>query len=139
MAFFITTGTDVESHFLNIDHIASLVPEVDRVVAEQIINEATAESRAISVERCINHWNNEALRDRNKGGPEVNVGRISADANAAYDGEPIRYRYGKRVRGLVASKLQARLGRNVDIVQASPALSVPQLQDIAHRLVHDAE
>ncbi|WP_413457810.1 hypothetical protein [Herbaspirillum huttiense] len=71
-----------------------------------------------------NHWNNEAQRDRNKGGTEVNVGRISAEANAAYDGDPIRYRYGKRVRGVVASKLQAHLGRNVDIVQASPALSV---------------
>ncbi|MFP3756250.1 ATP-binding protein [Cupriavidus sp. SIMBA_020] len=139
MAVFLTTGTDVESHFLNVDHIALLVPEVDRPVAEQMVNEATSESRAISVERCINHWHNEAQRDRNKGGPEVNVGRISADANAAYDAEPIRFRYGKRVRGVVASKLQARLGRNVDIVQASAALSVPQLQDIARRLVHDPE
>lgn len=134
MEVFLTSGTDIESHFLNIDHIASLVPEVDRAAAEQLINEATAESRALSVERCINHWHNEAQRDRNKGGEEVNVGRISAAANAAYDGDPTRYRFGKRVRGVVASKLQARLGRNVNIVQESPALNVPQLREIARRL-----
>lgn len=134
MEVFLTSGTDIESHFLNIDHIASLVPEVDRAVAEQLIDEATTESRALSVERCINHWHNEAQRARNKGGPDVNVGRISAEANDAYNGDPTRYRYGKRVRGVVVSKLQARLGRNVNIIQESPALNVPQLREIARRL-----
>lgn len=134
MQVFLTTGTDIESHFLSVDHIVFLAPEVEREVAERIIDEATTESRDISVERCINHWNNEAQRARNRGGSEVNVGRISAEANSAYDQDPIRFRYGKRVRGLVASKLQAHLGRNIDIVQATPVLSVPQLQGIADQL-----
>ncbi|MGC4241140.1 MAG: AAA family ATPase [Herbaspirillum sp.] len=128
---FLTTGTDVESHFLNVNHIVSLAPELDPAVVEQIINEATAETRATSVERCINHWHNEAQRNRNRGGGEVNVGRISADANAEYDRDPQRNRYGKRVRGIVASKLQAHLGRNIDMLQSTPALSVPQLAEIS--------
>ncbi|WP_080426519.1 AAA family ATPase [Burkholderia ubonensis] len=128
---FLTSGTDVESHFINVDHIISIAPDIERVVAQRIIDEATAESRIKSVERCINHWNTDAQRSRNKGGPEVNPGRIATQANDAWAADPIRYRYGKHVCGLVASKLQAELGRNIDLIQVSPALNLPQLRDIA--------
>ncbi|RZT91041.1 AAA15 family ATPase/GTPase [Advenella incenata] len=139
LSVFLTTGTDVESHFLNSDHIVSLVPEVDRAVVEQIINDATAATRVKSIERCINYRNNEAQKDRNKGGPGVDPGSIATQAFESYDANPVRYRYGKQVRGMVASQLQEHLGRNVDIVQTSPALSVPQLQDIAQQLIRPPE
>ena len=131
---FLTSGTDVESHFLNVDHIVTIVPDIDRAEVERIVQEATGESREISVERYINHRVAEARQARNKGGPEPNVGRIAAETNQAYGENPIRFRYGKRVRGVVASKLQAALGRNVELMQASAPLAAPQLQEIAVQL-----
>jgi hypothetical protein len=136
---FLTSGTDVESHFLSADHILTIAPDIDRETAERVLREATEESRSNSVERCINHWLAEAQRSRNKGGPEPNAGKISADANKAYDENPTRFRYGKRVRGVVAAKLQVILGRNVELAQVSPALSVEQLQVIARGLVATGE
>ncbi|MGY0619871.1 AAA family ATPase [Lysobacter sp. A378] len=132
---FLTFGTDIESHLLSVDHLSAIAPGVNRDALERMVEEATAASREKSVERCINHWLSDAQRARNKGGPEPNAGRISADANREYDENPIRYRYGKRVLGVVKSKLQEALGRNVELAQVSPALSVPQLRAIADGLV----
>lgn len=131
---FLTTGTDVESHLLVVDHLLAIALGISREAVERFVEEATAESREKSVERCINHWLSEAQRARNKGGPEPNAGRISAEANRAYDNDPVRYRYGKRVLGVVKSKLQEALGRNVELAQVSPALAVVQLRTIANEL-----
>lgn len=135
---FFTIGTDIESHFLNADHLLTIAADVNREAAERILEEATEESRAKSVERCINHWHAQAVRNRNKGGAEPNAGRIAAEANQAYDDDPIRFRYGKRVRGLVASKLQALVGRNVNLAQVSPALRIPALEEISNEIKIEA-
>lgn len=134
MEVFLTAGTDVESHFLNVDHILAIVPDVEREVAERILAEATQETADVSLERCINHWVAEAQRARNRGEGELNHGRIAAQANAAYAADPLRYRYGKRVRGEVAAKIQAVLGRNINLVQVSDALSVAQLRELSTRI-----
>jgi energy-coupling factor transporter ATP-binding protein EcfA2 len=136
---FLTDGTDIESHFLNVDHIATIAPDIDKTSIEQMLSDATDESREKSVERCINHWLSEAQRARNKGGPEPNAGRISAEANRAYDENPVRFRYGKRVRGVLVAKLQEAVGRNVELSQTSTSLSVIQLSEIAKELAPKQE
>lgn len=131
---FLTTGTDVESHFLNVQHISNIVPNVDSARIETMIEDATAQCREQSIERCINHWLSEAQRVRNKGGPEPNAGKIATEANKAYDADPVRFRYGKRVKGVLVALLQKAVGRNVELVQVSPALAVPQLAKIAKEI-----
>jgi hypothetical protein len=131
---FLTGGTDVESHFLNISHILSIVPGIEREQAERLLADATAQCREKSVERFINHRLSEAQRARNKGGPEPNAGRIAAEANRAYDADPSRFRYGKTVKGVLAGLLQRILGRNVELSQVSQALAVPQLSALAQSI-----
>lgn len=128
---FLTPGTDVESIFLSVEHVLAVAPDISAEVAQRLLDEATADSRPVSVERCINHWLTEAQRARNKGGAEPNAGRIAADANAAYDQNPLRYRYGKRVMGLLTAKLQQALGRNVALSQSTLALNLQPLRDMA--------
>lgn len=131
---FITDGTDIEGYLINADHLVSIAGELSHEQAEQLIQEATLESREKSVERFINHRHNAAQRARNRGGEEPNPGRISREAHTDYDNNPVRYRYGKRVLGLVKSKMQQTLGRNVELSQVSSALSVPRLRDLADQL-----
>lgn len=131
---FLTTGTDVESHLLNVDHLIEVAPEITREQMEALVIEATEETREKSLEKCINHWLTEAQRARNKGGAEPNAGRIAAEANRHYEADPSRYRYGKGVLGILKSKIQQRLGRNVELSQISPGLEVDQLRQIARAL-----
>ncbi|PZW97299.1 AAA ATPase-like protein [Pseudomonas sp. 478] len=128
---FLTTGTDVESHLLSAEHLFEIAPEITRDQLEELIIEATEEAREKSVEKCINHRMMEAQRARNRGGSEPNAGRIAAESNRDYLANPSRYRYGKGVLGLVKSKIQQRLGRNIELSQASAGLSVEQLRRIA--------
>jgi hypothetical protein len=136
---FLTPGTDVESIFLNVEHILAVAPDINADVARRLLEEATAESRPVSVERCINHWLTEAQRARNRGGAEPNAGRIAASANEAYEQNPVRYRYGKRVMGVLRAKLQQTLGRNVALSQSSPALKLDQLHQVAEAVRPVAE
>ncbi|MGE0082227.1 MAG: hypothetical protein AB7U81_13125 [Thiohalomonadaceae bacterium] len=131
---FLTEGTDVESHFLCPDHVVSVAPEISRETAVKLIDEATIECREKSVERCINSWVTEAQQKKNKGGPSVNHGKIATEAGHAYNASPERYRYGKSVRGVLVGKLQKELGRNVELLQSSPAIVVPDLKRIAEEV-----
>lgn len=131
---FVTEGTDMECYLLNASHIHDLANELSLQQIEVMINEATAESRDLSIERFTNHRHNAAVRTRNRGGSEPNVGRISREAMEAYDADPVRYRYGKRVQGLLKAKVQQALGRNVEHCQVTNALSVSELREIADQI-----
>ena len=69
------------------------------------------------------------LRQRNNAySSEIN--RI----NREYDSAPNRYRYGKKVLGLLKSELHKLIKKNVKIEVLSAALSVPVLQAAASEI-----
>ena len=85
---FITEGVDIESNFINSAHINSLYPEI----IDQIIEEATEESRRDSLDRLLKKF---ALQKKS-----------GIEFIDNYDNNKARYRYGKKVYGLVKSKIQ---------------------------------
>jgi predicted ATPase len=126
---FVTGGVDVESHFLDPQHVHHLLSSVDVGAASAMIEEATTELQEKSIERMINVRVTEAQQARNRnGGEQPNVGRISAEVREEYTASPTRYRRSKDVLRAVAMKLQLLTGVNVNLRRASPAIEHSELR-----------
>jgi len=129
----ITTGTDIEAHLLNPQHLETIAPPMPAARIAEIINEVTIETREQSIERMTNSLVKAAQAKRNReGGTEPNYGAIAQEAQALYDANPVRYRLGKLVLGRVAARMQQELGRNVRCAQDSTALRLPELVQLAN-------
>jgi AAA15 family ATPase/GTPase len=123
--FFYTTGTDVESHFISVEHVMNLYPMADLDIVKTAISEATDEAKADSIGRFIDHA---FQRQRPvEGGYASEIENI----NAAYNASPSRYRYGKKVFGLLKSKLHKAGYKSVKLESESDALQVDILKKLA--------
>lgn len=129
LAVLITAGTDVESHFLAVDHLRTIAPEVEDEQLRDFVEQATTATRDTSIERLVNARVKAAHKQRNKtGGDEPNYGAIAAQATIDYDADPLRYRLGKKVLGRVVALIQQHVGHNIQPSQDSPALAVESLR-----------
>ncbi len=123
--FFYTTGTDIESHFLSVEHVLNIYPSADPGIVEAAINDATDEAKDDSIDRFIDHV---LQRQRPiEGGYAAEIARIRAQ----YDAQPSRYRYGKKVFGLLKSKLHKAGYKSAKLESESIALQVPMLKRLA--------
>lgn len=116
---------DVESHFLNINHLQSLNTGLTSEELNELLNAATEGAYQDSIGKYYNYF-------FSQGRPEQNdyasaIGRIEA----SYNQNPERYRYGKKVLGLLKSAIHKKLGRSVDLLVESEALLHPILSDTA--------
>jgi len=125
LTFFYTTGTDIESHFVRLDHVLKLCPAADVAVVEAAIKEATEEAKADSISRFIDH----VLQKQRpaEGGYSAEIERIKN----AYNAHPSRYRYGKKVLGLLKSKLHRAGYKALKLEAESEALRVSMLEKLA--------
>lgn len=114
--FFVTNGVDIESHFLNKKHLLELFSEIDEQTIEDIIEEATAESRQKSIDKAIDHF---FKINKPKDYAYAKTMHQIADL---YDSDVNRYRYGKTVLGLVKNKIANKLKRHVDLFVPSAHL-----------------
>lgn len=126
---FITTHSDVEGYFLQAAHIAELNPTITRKRAQELLDKATKDTKANSIEALINIRTEAAIRNR-KGGPPHNAGELAAKASSDYDSDPIQWRRGKRVLGVLRSLLNQELKAHPVILKATKHLAVPELQKI---------
>jgi len=125
----VTAGSDIESHFSDVGHLAFVAQPLTEVRIAQLIDTATVDTQAESIERLTNSRVNAALRRRNKeGGGEPNYGQIAAAADADYRANPVRYRFGKKVLGRTVALLQQELGHNIQIAVDSDHLAIPDLR-----------
>ncbi|MFE6074841.1 AAA family ATPase [Paenibacillus sp. NPDC057886] len=129
MDCFITDGTDVESHFLNSDHINCVYPVITKEQANAILDDATKEVESKTLEKFIN--SRTKLEIAKVGPSNINPGRISADVNLLYTNDMCRYRHGKKVLGCVKSKLAPIIGQKVDLFVPSPYLMIETLKQFA--------
>ena len=126
---FITAHSDVEGYFLQAAHIAELNPTIPQIRAQELIDKATEDTRASSIEALINIRTEAAIRNR-KGGPPHNAGELAAKAVSDYDSDPIQWRRGKRVLSVLRSLLNQELKAHPVILKATKHLVVPELQQI---------
>lgn len=123
--FFCTTGVDCESHFLSLEHLKSLNLELSDEELETAITEATKDARQDSIDRFINH------RFGAKKPMKSDYAGALREICDSYDSNTVRYRYGKKVFGLLANRLQKATKQNVRLEVISPALQNRHLQHIA--------
>lgn len=134
---FVTEGTDVESHFINSEHIISCLSldgELNQIndLIEDATNETGEKSRINFVNSRTQIERNKSYNDERRG--RVNHGKISESCTKLYGEKPFKYRHGKTVFKCIKLKLQNKYGGNFDLIQATEAIKDLFLENIALRI-----
>jgi energy-coupling factor transporter ATP-binding protein EcfA2 len=131
---FLTEGNDIESYFLNAEHLQSLNPTitVDRV--QGLIAQATAETADKSYAAIVNQRTSQAFKVRQRTGQQPNHGQIALDARRDYEANPVLMRRGKDVLKRVQSLLQQELGNNPRVFHPSEYLRVEHITELSARI-----
>lgn len=129
---FLTHGTDVESHFLNADHLASLnsIPASDM---QTLIDQATEDSRDIAIEKFVNGRTDLEKKAGTFG--TLNVGVLAREAPGEIANDVARYRPSKVVLKNVRGKFQDAHKRNLRVAEPSAHLKCSPLAEIAQKVV----
>ncbi|WP_082948830.1 ATP-binding protein [Mycobacterium sp. 1274756.6] len=122
LSMFTTPGTDIESYFLQQDHILNIYSDIDSDEMISLIRQATEDTRNDSLERLINARVENAHRNRKNGQKPPNTGKIATQAQIDLDEHPERYRHGKSVLRRFNALVQERLGRVRNIFTTSNSL-----------------
>ena len=122
---FTTIGTDIESCFINSEHILELYDELTPVQVEILINEATQETKEESLKRLINHY---MEMEKPQNGDFYGKSKQLEDM---YENNTERYRYGKKVLSRLSGKIQNLIGRNCDLTQYTDNLQIDLLLEMS--------
>lgn len=131
---FLTDMYDLESYFLNPEHISYVCRwELDMSECEDIIQKATKSCEVESKRRLYEKM--EKIKEKKKKNREtINYLDIINSLDTMYEKNPEKYRYGKKVVKIAKKILQERLGKNIDILVESNEIKIPQLIEIAESI-----
>jgi hypothetical protein len=128
---FLTDGVDVESHYLNAQHIATL-NNLPLTEVENLIGDATDSCQSTSVEKYVNGRTD--LEKKNGTFGKLNLGQMAVNAPSLIEKYKERYRHSKTVLKTLRSKFQERYGTNMKIIHATEHLRSNHLVTIASKL-----
>jgi hypothetical protein len=130
---FVTSGTDVESHFLNVDFLHEVHPEIERAELTALLEEATEDVREASEKVMINIRVERANRLRSRGDTsQPSAGSIAQGAPKDFAANPTRYRHGKKTFKRVRALIQERYGLQRSVTSTvSPKLAVAEIAALA--------
>ncbi|WP_228146791.1 ATP-dependent nuclease [Acinetobacter lactucae] len=112
---FITPNIDIESLFVNIDHIHYLYPEIDKEKIQTLITESIDETYEDSKKRFFNH---RMISVNVKNNPYENIQLLEEEFS-----ENIQTLfYGKKVYGLLNNKLNSLVSGRPNLIQPSKYL-----------------
>lgn len=121
-----TPAVDIESIFVNAQHIKIVYPELDMASIETMINDARYAAREDSIRRFVNYI---ATNSSNQQGyPDYRA--INLDCEQKYDAAPERYSYGKKTFGIIKQKIQSVLHQNPQLIVESQELAQQELQSL---------
>ena len=124
---FVTDGTDIESHFLDLAYLVRKYPEINRDALEALRTDARAMVRDESVKVMINARNEEANRQRNRGEEVPSAAEVMLSAQVEHDGAPDRFTHGKKWKWLkrfnALVQEQHGVNRPADVVDACLAVT----------------
>lgn len=117
----IAEKNDIEMYFCNEEHLKNICDRVGHAVSNEeiaaLIEEAIAECEEVSKSKFYSHRVDIARRlYRN------DTGAAMVEAEREFSINRLNYIYGKTLSGIIVSKIQQRLGQNVNIFEASPAV-----------------
>lgn len=124
---FLTRLSDVEGYFIDANHLSYLNPAVSVKRVQEIIEQATIDTRDKSIEALVNLRTAEAFQVRRDGGSQPNHGEIALTAVTDYDADPPMWRRGKIVLSRIVSLLQQEIGANPKVFVSSPYLQCSSL------------
>ena len=128
---FLTQGVDIESHFLNAEHLA----ERNNLEVEAIssyVSAATAATRDLSIEKYVNGRTD--IEKKNGTFGKLNVGQLATSAPKVFDSAPERHRYSKAVLKELRRQYQEAKGKNLRVTEPSSTLADNSLSSIAKKL-----
>ncbi len=128
---FLTTGVDVESHFLNARHLGAL-NNVDEDEMQQMIDAATSACCDTSIEKYVNGRTDIEKKAGTFG--KLNVGSLAAGASRVIESDTERYRHAKSVLRQLRQEFQQEKGSNLRVIEASEHLATGQLIALAKKL-----
>ncbi len=128
---FLTDGVNIESHYLDVSHIAHL-NDLDVDTARLMLAEATTATRDTSIEKYVNGRSDIEKKAGTYG--QLNIGQLALEAPRQVDTAPERYRHAKTVLREVRRKFQEDHGRNLRVLENSQYLKAEALVQIAGRL-----
>ncbi len=124
---FMTPGYDLDSFFLNTNHIHALYPELNHTIIEEAIENALLQVQEKSIDKLADGLYQLALKS-NDFGENMYLYSPSALRKKAiqmYSQNPLRYAYGKTVIGVLTGLLQSKVqDKGFKIFQQSSHLKI---------------
>lgn len=124
---FVTLGTDIESHFLALDHLATVITELSSDELRIVVDAATKDSEERSIKCLVNHRTERNAKLRRAGQETPSAGSLAMEAPRVYSLEPERWRHGKQTLKNLRRRLQEQYGINRRIEVPTSALRVDTL------------
>lgn len=127
---FNTEGYDLESYFINAEHINDLYPQFGLENIKDQIQKATDETKDKSLDKLFGKI--ELLRKQaelNGEGYKFSYSKSIKTLEEEYNNNPVRYRYGKTTLGVLKGKLQ-KINGNIDLLQTTDKIHIKLLKDI---------
>ena len=112
--FFTTIGVDIESNFINSNHINTLYPQLAIEDINNLIGEVTTETERDSLDRILKRY---AIQK--KSGIEI---------LDMYHDNKERFRYGKKVFSRLKGKIQPLIGENPNFLRESDSIIIDKLK-----------
>lgn len=134
---FITRGNDIESHYLNANHLVAAYPVLSLQQAQEALDRAIEQSQEESYKALVRARSDFASRERNKRenrGKQPDQGEIASACRKELDGAPRQLAFGKHTLGLLKQELQRTLRVHPIVNVDSPHLADAELIGIASKI-----
>lgn len=128
LRLFVTTGVDIESHFLNVKHLAGCFPGRSEQEIEAMLEEATEATEEDSIRLLTNARFTEAEQNWNRVDRRPEAGNVALKAQEEYRADVVRFRHGKRTLKAFNRIAESRWGSGRDVARDSEALRDSQLE-----------
>ena len=128
---FVTDGVDIESHFLEPEHLAELNPEMCLSQFQTLLDEV----RTTNHDELVQHFVNGTVDLARKNGTfgKLNTGKLATDAQKIIASGDLRFHSGKIVLSSLRAEYQKRMGENLQIFESTQYLRHDKLVTIAKK------
>lgn len=132
------SGYDLESEFINSKHIQKIIGDMLSIEEiDELIEKSTDEVKKISIDKLRERYMSVKTTQNLNAGISIKDfkwQKIIHDVDNMYHENTERYRYGKTVLGVLKSKLQKKLGTNINLFRDSEFIIKTYLKNISESL-----
>ncbi len=128
--FFVMKGTDIESEFLNINHIHEIT-QIQKTDLELMLSKSIEQKNNESLKRFMNHFDRNPTQKHLDYKRKQDLYGLSESLKKEYESNKKEYMYGKKVFGVMKSKIQQHQKSTPDLLQKTEYIISKQLQELS--------